>query len=96
LGKAKAHHCVEVWSQAVVRDNRHLRDVAADALRSDPELAPSLGLPELDALFDADAAARPAVLAARHQMDALQATWAMPVAQHAADSNPRNGHRGTQ
>jgi 3-carboxy-cis,cis-muconate cycloisomerase len=80
LGKAKAHHCVEAWSQTVVREHRHLRDVAADALRADPALAPSLGPSELDALFDANSAARPALTAAKRQMDGLQAAWAMPGA----------------
>ena len=96
LGKAKAHHCVEVWSRTTVRERRHLREVAADALRADPGLAPSLGLSELEAVFDADAAAQPALLAARHQMEALQEAWAVPVAQHAPDSDTRKGHRGTQ
>jgi 3-carboxy-cis,cis-muconate cycloisomerase len=76
LGKAKAHHCVEGWSQTVVRERRPLRDVAADALRADPSLDPTLGLPELDAVFDADAAAQPALRAAAQQMQALRATWA--------------------
>jgi 3-carboxy-cis,cis-muconate cycloisomerase len=89
LGKAKAHHCVEAWSQTVVREKRHLRDVAAEALRADPALAPSLGLPELEALFDADAAARPALSAGKRQMAVLQAAWAAPVAQHAPDSDQR-------
>jgi 3-carboxy-cis,cis-muconate cycloisomerase len=96
LGKANAHHCVEVWSQTVVRERRHLREVAADALRADPALAPSLGLPELEALFEADTAARPAVVAAKRQMDALRAAWAKPVDPPAPDSDPRNGHHGTQ
>jgi len=87
LGKAKAHHCVEAWSQAVVREQRHLRDVAADALRADPALAPLLGPPELEALFDADAAARPAVSAAQRQMEALQAARAASVTKHARDSD---------
>jgi 3-carboxy-cis,cis-muconate cycloisomerase len=76
LGKARAHHCVEGWSQTVVRERRPLRDVAADALRADPSLDPTLGLPELDAVFDADAAAQPALRAAAQQMQALRATWA--------------------
>ena len=75
LGKAKAHHCVEGWSKTVVREHRHLRDVAAEALQADPALDPTLGLAELSALFDADAAAQPAVMVANRQMEALQAAW---------------------
>lgn len=73
LGKSRAHHVVEVWSQTVVREGRHLRDVAADSLRADPSLDRSLGRPQLDALFDAGMAALPARQAARRQMDALRA-----------------------
>jgi 3-carboxy-cis,cis-muconate cycloisomerase len=80
LGKAGAHHCVEGWSKTVVREHRHLRDVAAEALRADPALDPTLGLPELFALFDADAAAQPAMVAAKRQMQALRTAWAAPGA----------------
>jgi hypothetical protein len=65
-----------------------LRDVAADALRADPALAPLLGLSELEALFDADAAARPVVSAAKRQMEALQTAWTAPRTKHARDSDP--------
>jgi 3-carboxy-cis,cis-muconate cycloisomerase len=95
LGKAKAHHCVEAWSQTVVRERLHLRDVAADALRADPALAPSLSVSELEDLFDANTAAQPALAAAKRQMEALQAAWALPMAQHATDSDQGDGPHGT-
>jgi 3-carboxy-cis,cis-muconate cycloisomerase len=73
VGKAKAHERVEHWSQAVVHERRHLRDVAKDALQADPGLAPSLDGDELAALFDADVAAKPAIAAADRQFAALRA-----------------------
>jgi hypothetical protein len=76
LGKSSAHHHVEVWSQTVVRQARPLREVVSEALRDDPSLAPSLGATELDALFDADAAAVPARLSAQRQIESLRMQWA--------------------
>jgi 3-carboxy-cis,cis-muconate cycloisomerase len=75
LGKEKSHHRVESWSQTVVREQRHLREVTAEALRADPALDPTLGPDELAALFDADAAARPAVAVADRQFEALREQW---------------------
>jgi 3-carboxy-cis,cis-muconate cycloisomerase len=76
LGKAKAHHCVEAWSQTAVREQRDLHEVAAAALRADPALEPTFGRSELEALFDAAAAARPAQQLAARQIEALRALWA--------------------
>jgi 3-carboxy-cis,cis-muconate cycloisomerase len=75
LGKSRAHHLVEAWSQTVVREGRQLRDLAADALKGDPSPDPSLDGAQLDALFDARLAALPARQAARRQIDTLQAAW---------------------
>jgi hypothetical protein len=66
---------VEGWSQAAVRDHRHLRDVAAAALKEDPSIDPSLGPSGLETLFAADVAAQPARSAAKRQMEVLQMAW---------------------
>jgi 3-carboxy-cis,cis-muconate cycloisomerase len=75
LGKSEAHHHVEAWSQSVVSQGRPLREVTGQALRDRPSLDPSLSPAELDALFDADAAAVPARSYAQRQIEALRVQW---------------------
>ncbi|MDY0747391.1 3-carboxy-cis,cis-muconate cycloisomerase [Paucibacter sp. R3-3] len=63
IGKAKAHHVIEQWSQTALREKRPLK--ALVDLSVDPTLTPQ----ELDALFDADRAAQPAIAIAARQFD---------------------------
>ena len=63
IGKTKAHHVIEQWSQAALREKRPLK--ALVDLSVDPTLTPQ----ELDALFDADQAAQPAIGIAARQFD---------------------------
>ncbi len=67
IGKAKAHHLIENWSQTVIREKRSLLDVAKQALAADASLDPTLTPQELETLFDADAAAVPASRVAARQ-----------------------------
>ena len=68
LGKAQAHHRVEQWSQAALREGRSLKDLVDLAV--DPTLTPQT----LDELFDADVAARPARALAAQQFKAWETT----------------------
>lgn len=60
LGKARAHEIVEGWSRQALSGRAGLRDIAAAALAASAATCGTLGAAELDALFDADAAARAA------------------------------------
>ena len=73
IGKSKAHHLIESWSQTVIREKRHLKDVALDALAADATLDPTLTPQELALVFDADAAALPACQVAARQFATIKA-----------------------
>jgi 3-carboxy-cis,cis-muconate cycloisomerase len=83
IGKARAHALIEKLSQAVVAEGRPLRELTLEALAGDPELQKAIKLEDVEALFDIDHAARPAVAIARPQLGALksraQALAASPV-----------------
>ncbi|MCW7539023.1 3-carboxy-cis,cis-muconate cycloisomerase [Aquabacterium sp. A7-Y] len=74
LGKAAAHTLMERLTQQALRERRHLREVALDALEREPELrgAGAGGAAELDGLFSIEAAAAPAAAIARQQLQALR------------------------
>jgi 3-carboxy-cis,cis-muconate cycloisomerase len=57
IGKAAAHERVEAWSRQVVERNESLRDVARQAIAGDAALRDAVSGQEIDALFDAQAAA---------------------------------------
>lgn len=87
VGKAAAHHRVEAWSQQVVREGRHLRDVAREGLRADPALRELAG-EALDAVFDPAEAAAPARHLAEARLQALRAEWARRERAAALDATP--------
>jgi 3-carboxy-cis,cis-muconate cycloisomerase len=74
IGKARAHALLEALSRRAVAERRHLREVTLDALAADADLAAQVSTAEVDAAFDADAAARHASAIARPQLDALAAS----------------------
>ncbi|MEO8806279.1 MAG: 3-carboxy-cis,cis-muconate cycloisomerase [Burkholderiaceae bacterium] len=74
VGKAKAHALLEALSKKTVAEQRHLLDVALEAVAADPHLQTLVDLTELRAVFDADAAARRASAAAAPQLVALAAS----------------------
>jgi 3-carboxy-cis,cis-muconate cycloisomerase len=71
IGKAAAHHRVEAWSRRTVDEGRSLRDVAQAAIRDDEALRDRLPAADVDALFDAEAAARHASRLAQAQLTGL-------------------------
>ena len=75
IGRPAAHAAVEAMTQAAVAQGRHLRDVARDAVASDPALG-ALDAAQLDALFDPVAATEPAQRLARRRLAELRADLA--------------------
>ena len=75
IGRPAAHAAVEAMTQAAVAQGRHLRDVAQDAVASDPALG-TLDAAQLDALFDPVAATAPAQRLARRRLAELRADLA--------------------
>ncbi len=75
LGKASAHALVQAWSQQVVQERGHLREVALAALAADPALAAAATKQDIDHLFDAEVAAGAARREAHRQLDALYTQW---------------------
>jgi 3-carboxy-cis,cis-muconate cycloisomerase len=75
IGRPAAHAAVEAMTQTAVAQGRHLRDVARDALASDPALH-KLDAAQLDALFDPVAATEPAQRLARRRLAELRADLA--------------------
>jgi len=75
VGRPAAHAAVEAMTQAAVAQGRHLRDVARDAVASDPALG-KLDAAQLDALFDPVAATEPAQRLARRRLAELRADLA--------------------
>jgi 3-carboxy-cis,cis-muconate cycloisomerase len=71
IGKAGAHQRVEAWSRRAVAERRHLREVAHAGIAADEDLRAHVAGAEVDALFDADAAARHASAPARAQLERL-------------------------
>jgi 3-carboxy-cis,cis-muconate cycloisomerase len=73
-GKSAAHALLERLSQQAVAEGRHLRELALDAVKADPNLAASIDSDELAARFSARHAAQRAIDVARPQLEALAAT----------------------
>lgn len=71
IGKAAAHHRVEAWSRTATTEGRHLRDVASSGIAGDEALRDHVTASEVDALFDAGAAARHASRLAQAQLKGL-------------------------
>jgi 3-carboxy-cis,cis-muconate cycloisomerase len=74
IGRPAAHAAVEKMTQTAVADQRHLLDVAREAVAADPALA-RLDAAQLDALFDPVAATEPAHRLARQRLDTLRADF---------------------
>lgn len=72
IGRPAAHAAVEKMTRTAVAEQRHLRDVASDAIGADPALA-QLDRKQLDTLFDPTAAALPAQRLTRKRLDELRA-----------------------
>ncbi|CAN5689300.1 3-carboxy-cis,cis-muconate cycloisomerase [soil metagenome] len=71
IGKAKAHHLIEGLSQAVVATGRPLSELTLEALREDTELSRAINEADVQALFDTDHAALPAIAQAKPQLATL-------------------------
>jgi len=73
LGRARAHALLEALSREAVASQRPLRELVLAALAQDAALARAVPAHELEALFDADRAAQPAIALAAPQLAALSA-----------------------
>lgn len=99
IGKPEAQRLLEDLSKRVMAEGRHLRELVLQAVADDPRLKDAVPTADVERLFQADVAARPAAQRTREQLARLQPLAAQlaaarPFADPAAATEP--SHEPTQ